>query len=67
LSAFATFNQSKNELILTPKMTDTPGEYKIRLDLIGVFGAKSSYIIKIFLKDRGDLNKRKPLLDFISD
>lgn len=41
-------------------MTDTPGEYKIRLDLIGVFGAKSSYIIKIFLKDRGDLNKRKP-------
>ena len=48
-------------------MTDTPGEYKIRLDLIGVFGAKSSYIIKILFKDRGALNKRKPLLDFSSD
>ena len=48
-------------------MTDTPGEYKIRFDLIGVFGAKSSYLIKIFLKDRAGLNKRKSSFDFSND
>lgn len=38
----------------------------IRIDLIGIFGVKSSYIIKVFLQDRAALNKTKSF-NFSSD
>jgi hypothetical protein len=41
---------------MSPKMTDTPGIYKIRFDLIGYLGVKSSYIIKVSVKAKANLN-----------